>query len=1186
MLNRRRWGASVVRVRVLAAALLLLAAGCMVLGWGSRSRQSAANSVANLPALQGQNFIPASPVATMPRTLPSSLRDANNAKLRAVSLFSGLPLMFEPNQGQGNLDPADRRVKFLAQGSDYGLLFGADGAILTLRSQTSPQQSSPNRISSSGRSASRPLKRQPAPSPNRVESIEMKLAGANPNANLTAGDRLPGKTNYLLGNDPAKWRRDIPQFARLRYENVYPGINLVFYGNHGHLEYDFQVAPGADPAQAELEFHGAKQLELQDGALVVQSAGGDVRFDAPRVYQLIAGRQEPVEGKFVLRAHNRAGFAIGSYDHSRELVIDPVLNFSTFFGGTGDEHATSVAVDVSGKIYLTGSTTSPDLLTLHPGAAAGQFPSLTGAQNVYIAKIDQTAHPPAIDYITYLGGSGQDSPVGIAVDAGLNPMVAGTTTSPDFPHSTNAYQSAPELLSKGPHHVFVTRFDDVAQNLIYSSYLSGNGDDIASGMTIDNGDHLFVTGTTTSTDVGTTGGSQFPATSATSNNLVPFQSAPLDTIQFFVTEVDTNNFGNFSIPYSTYFGGGITSSQAPVIAKGGGIAVDSNGNIYFDGTTNFIFTGTSAGDFPIKNAYQPCLDQPPPPQPINPPNCANNLAFPDAFVAKLFPNPTQGSQLQWSTYIGGDETDSASGIALDTGAANVYVVGTTNSQLFTIPTTIAPFQVCLNNLPPTPPSGTVKCTAQTDPAPSDAFIARFNNPTTTTSFNLALTYFSYLGGPDEEDGLAIAVDTSADALVTGLTKSPNLGPNSTFPIFPSPSDGIQNNLNGPQNAFVARINTNAVTGQNNSSSFATYFGGNGTDEGTSITLDGNQNLYFAGDTNSTNLQVANFVQQNNNGRFDAFVTKFSAAATLALSGQLQLGTNQTFISAGNPATFIYTLKNNGPDVANNITVTDTLSSQGGTGVTVTPNSAGATNNGTCTGVGSSATNVVCTIPQLQSQSIATITIQVTPTATAIGNPVAFNGGLVTASASNSSSNQVTVTAQMSDYTISANPNNFTVLAAGDPATYQIELIPHPVYGTPISLSANTGNIPGVHTSFSSASVSLASSSSGGSTLTISTTPRPIVTPAASLLSRHFYAVWLGIPGLALIGLGAQGRRRRRILGIIACCAVFCLILLQPACSHGNAQVPAQGTPAGTYTITITATSGSDTKSTTVTLTVP
>ena len=153
----------------------------------------------------------------------------------------------------------------------------------------------------------------------------------------------------------------VPQFARVRYENIYPGINLVFYGNQGRLEYDFQVAPGSDPAQAELEFKGAKGLELKDGALVIKGEGGSVQLEAPRVYQEIAGRQQAVEGSFVLRGANRAGFAIGSYDHSRELVIDPILSFSTYFGGSGDEHATSVAVDGGFNVYLAGSTTSPNL---------------------------------------------------------------------------------------------------------------------------------------------------------------------------------------------------------------------------------------------------------------------------------------------------------------------------------------------------------------------------------------------------------------------------------------------------------------------------------------------------------------------------------------------------------------------------------------------------------------------------------------------------------------------------------------------------------------------------------------------------------------------------------------------------------------------------------------------------------
>ena len=212
-----------------------------------------------------------------------------------------------------------------------------------------------------------------------------------------------------MGNDPAKWRRGVPQFARVRYENIYPGINLVFYGNQGKLEYDFQVAPGADAAQAELEPSGAKHLQLKDGALVIQGEAGSMQLEAPRVYQEIAGRQQPVEGRFVLRGDKRAGFAVGSYDHSRELVIDPILTFSTYFGGSGDEHSSSIAVDGSFNIYLAGSTTSPDLPAT-TGVLSGrpeQLNSTPNAQNVYIAKITPPlgALAAVVDYLTYLGGA-------------------------------------------------------------------------------------------------------------------------------------------------------------------------------------------------------------------------------------------------------------------------------------------------------------------------------------------------------------------------------------------------------------------------------------------------------------------------------------------------------------------------------------------------------------------------------------------------------------------------------------------------------------------------------------------------------------------------------------------------------------------------------------------------------------
>ncbi len=294
------------------------------------------------------------------------------AKSGARSLFAGLPLIFEPNQGQGNLDPADPRAKFVTHGSGYSLFLGPEGVILSLGSLERQKSEESWRDSA-----------KQATSLARVESVQMKLAGANPHATLTGTSLLPGKSNYFLGNDPTKWRQGVPQFARVRYADVYPGIDLLFYGNQGRLEYDFQVAPGSDPRQAELEFKGARQLQLKDGALVVQGESGSVRLEAPRVYQEIAGKQQAVEGNFVLRGANRVGFAIGSYDHSRELVIDPILTFSTYFGGSGDEHSTSIAVDGSSNVYLAGSTTSPNL----PAVTGILQTTLNGAQNVYIAKI-------------------------------------------------------------------------------------------------------------------------------------------------------------------------------------------------------------------------------------------------------------------------------------------------------------------------------------------------------------------------------------------------------------------------------------------------------------------------------------------------------------------------------------------------------------------------------------------------------------------------------------------------------------------------------------------------------------------------------------------------------------------------------------------------------------------------------
>jgi uncharacterized repeat protein (TIGR01451 family) len=1162
-LDRRWLGTSVVRVRVLAAGLVLLAAGCMVLGWGSRSRQTAANRAASTSA---QGSAQTAGTTTGPILSGETKLDARS---HALAVFAGLPLMFEPNQGQANLDPADARVKFVARGSGYSLYLGSEGAILNLRSQT----------------------KRKADAEIRVESLQMKLAGANPNASVSATDPLPGKSNYILGNDPSKWRQGIPQFARVRYENVYPGINLVFYGNQGRLEYDFQVAPGSDPRQAELEFKGAKKVELHDGALVIKGEGGDVQLDAPRVYQEIAGRQEPVEGSFVLRGANRAGFAIGNYDHSRELVIDPQLTYSTYFGGSGDESHVSIAVDGSFNMYLTGSTTSANL----PALAGVYQQTLNGTQNVFIAKIVPTlgSNPSILTYVTYLGGEGVDYPVGIAVDGAGNPYVAGTTTSALFPTTpTTAYQTAPEAstgaacpgFTSAFCHVFVTELNNnalgIATQLLYSSYLSGNGNDIASGMTIDASGDIFVTGTTTSQETSPSA-DQFPATNLPQK--LPYQSisrAALGQPQFFVTKVNTNGSRLGSILYSTYFGGGTFQTTDP-IATGGSIAVDTNGNMYFTGTTNYTYTGTSqTTDFPILNPYQPCLDIPAATQVVNPPICTGTTSTSnsDAFVAKINPNAAQGQQLLWSTYFGGTQTETGTGIALDTGAANVYITGATSSSDITTALTFAAYQSCIDQ-PVNPLSG-VPCT-NSDPQtayPTDAYVARLSNPTTNTTgiTNVGLTYFSYLGGTSDDAGLATAVDVAGGALVTGWTKSAD------FPVNPA-QNSIQSAPNGPQNAFMARLNAVAQVGQTNAS-WSNPYGGNNTDEGTSIALDIFQTSYFAGDTTSDQKIPATGLQTTIGGGSDAFIAQVGSSSTLSITGVLTVGTGSTtIVSAGMPATFTYTVTNGGPDPATGVIVQNNIS-QSITGIALTFNSATAT-SGTCSNSVSTSSTVACTIPTLQAGSTATVTFVLTPTATSSGTqPQSFNGGSVQVLGTNNIIlAHTTVSATMGDYTITVLPSSQSVAAAGDTATYAVQLTPHPVYATNVALSCS-GTPPASSCAFTTPSVSML----GGpatSTLNVTTTARPIVTPAASLWTRRFYAVWLCIPGLAFFGLGKTDRRRR-IAGVLMLCALFGLLVLQPACSKGTTPTPVSGTPAGQYNIIVTGAAGTDSKSATISLNVP
>ncbi len=1142
------------RVRSLAFAvmfLLVLAGSALLVPVSGRYAQ---NSAVQVPA--------------SPNSFASSLQSNRpHSKPEARAILGQLPLIFEPNQGQ-----ADPRVKFLARGTGYSLYLDTTGAMLAV-----PEAQSSLSRTSAGRSQ---------------RFVHMKLVGANAAAPTAGTNRLPGKSNYIFGNDPRKWYTGIPQFAGVRYASVYRGIDLVFYGNQGRLEYDFRVAPGADPSQAELQFDGATKLELRGGDLILSGKDeGGLRLHAPHVYQREGDRQKPVAGRFVLRTAKRVGFEIGSYDRSRELIIDPVLDFSSYFGGSGTETSPSVAVNGNGNIYIAGTTQGslessfPDASTT-PQTLIGPL-SLTASSpsHIFVAEINPS-QPPTVLYETFIGGTGTDTSTGLTVDSGGNAYLVGNTTSTDFPAVGSFYRSGPE--TKGPQcasitctSIFVSVLSGTSTPpgglLTYSSYLSGNGNDQASAVAIDLNDEIYITGTTTSDNEPAT--DAFPATQPP---LVPFQSTPLSTIAFFVTKVNTNVPSNGGIAYSTYFGG---STPANPVAVGGGIAVDPTGNIYFDGTTNFYNSGagsygdsgSQSSDFPILNAYQPCLDTPPPIVIENPNPCSSTqLATPfptDAFMAKLNPAAalTGAQQLLFSTYLGGTGADSATGIAIDFGAANIYLTGSTNSTDFVLPLGSAPYDSCLNNM--NPAGSTLPCTTA-NTTNTDAYVARMGNPTLSSSGIpnfVPLTYFSYLGGMGNDSGLAIAVldaanTTLGDVVVTGATNSAN------FPISPAPPPGtpIQGTLRGTQNAFFAQIDTTTTTGQTGVGSYVTYFGGNGVDRGTGIATDPSLNSYLVGDTTSTvNFPVFNPLQSMlaTGATRNAFVAKLGTASYLCITCVPPIISPLGTVSAGNQVTSTFTVANEGPDPATYVTVTGTVTN-GATFIS------GTASGGTCSLPVQNS--VTCQIITLQSGSSSIVEFVVTPNNFGSSNTVTAT---VSSTNDTNTDNKSNASFTASGYSAFITPAAQTI-AAGQIAQFTVQVNPtNGVFGANVALSCSA--LPsGASCNFSNSTITLNQGSGGSAILNLNTTAQSVSTVASAGWRRSLYALWLMVPGMSLLGLVAGGKRRNgwkkkgRLLGLLMLSVFFALVLLQPSCGTGTTPIPVSGTPSGVYSLTVTATSGS------------
>ena len=672
------------------------------------------------------------------------------------SEYGQLPLSFEANQGQ-----TDSRVDYLARGAGYTMFLTGDGAVLDLQQAAS----SPASGNASFRNP---------PCQISGTAIDMQFIGANPGATVTGLDKQQTTSNYFVGNDSRQWRSGIANYGQVEYQHLYSGIDAVFHGNQGQLEYDFNIAPGADPNQIQWQITGASGLSLDSsGNLLIHTTSSDLIEKAPNIYQEINGQRVAVSGHFVLEGADRVGFAIGGYDTSASLVIDPLLSYSTYLGGNFIDQATGIAVD-AGDAYVTGFTASTNFPTT-PGAYQT---TSAGSSDIFIAKLN--AAGSGLVYSTYLGGSSDELGSGIAVDGTGNAYVTGHTSSTNFPTTPGAYQTA----LAGSDDAFIAKLNAAGSGLLYSTYLGGTGTDEANGIAVDGAGNAYVTGRTNSANFPTTPGA--------------YQTAIAGSNDAFITKMNAAGSG---LLYSTYLG--VTGDN-----QASSIAVDDTGNSYVTGYTTSANFPTSPG------AFQTTL-----------------AGFQDAFVTKL---NAAGSGLVYSTYLGGSgNSDRANEIALDT-AGNAYIAGYTDSANF--PTTPGAFQTTLagsydafivkmnaagsglvystylggsgsdfctgiavdgagnsyvtgstysTTFPVTP--GAYQTTLSGSP---DAFMAKLN------AAGSGLLYSTYLGGSGTDQALGIATDGAGDAYVAGYTNSIN---------FPATPGAYQTTVAGGYDAFVAKF---------------------------------------------------------------------------------------------------------------------------------------------------------------------------------------------------------------------------------------------------------------------------------------------------------------------------------------------------------------------------------------------
>jgi hypothetical protein len=728
------------------------------------------------------------------RPTPTSSLTVSSQAGQGSPNYGNKPLLFEANQGQ-----TDSQVKFLSQGNGYAMFLTSGSMVLSFRpmeaTPASPVVASPD-FGSKGRSRSaiRQMEVAARAQKSAATVFAINLVGSNANPQVVGEDPLSTKVNYFIGRDPKKWRRNVPTYARVRYRNVYPGIDLVYYGNNRSMEYDFDLAPAADASQIQFAVKGADALNIDsNGNLVLTRGASELRFKTPILYQEINGIRVRVSGTYVLRDSTHVGFEVGSYDTTKPLVIDPVLVYSTYLGGSSDDFSNGIAVGSTGDAYVVGLTDSPDF----PLASIGSYNPMQF--RMFLTKFDPTGS--TLLFADYFGGTtGNDDASSLALDSSGNAYVTGSAMSSDFP-VVSPYQST----LSGSQDAFLIKFSADGSSIIYSTYLGGSNSQVGNSISVDPSGEAVIAGITQSTD--------FPMASPHQSSVSADQFGDWG-VYGFLTKFATNGA---SLLYSTYLAGSTlnTSSCSGCFPDSEllGVATDASGNAYITGfttTTDFpVTSGSLTTTFPGSNVSDV------------------------GFVTKF----TNSGGIAYSTYLGGATASFLNAIAVDSsGSAYVtgYDIAGDNFPIVTTsicdPSVAACNGAVIAKLNPAGSSlvystflGTSNNMAgqaiQID-ASGDAFIVGsdlqfdLSNPIEAYAGNgdvvvaeidpsaTTLLMATFLGGQGWEAASGLALDTHGAVYVTGVTQSPD---------FPVTQSAFQMAWGGQTDAFITKIDptTNA-----------------------------------------------------------------------------------------------------------------------------------------------------------------------------------------------------------------------------------------------------------------------------------------------------------------------------------------------------------------------------------------